>query len=490
MLFNSLEFWIFFPVVTTLYFALPHRFRWLLLLAASCVFYMAFIPAYILILFATIIVDYWAGIFIERAQGEKRKLFLIISIISNVGFLVFFKYYGFLSANVAALAQWLHWNYSLPVLAIILPIGLSFHTFQAMSYTIEVYRGKQVAEHHLGIYALYVMFYPQLVAGPIERPQNLLHQFYEEHRFDYRRVVDGLKLMLWGFFKKIVIADQASIIVDTVYGSPTHFYGLPLIIATVAFAWQIYFDFSGYSDIAIGAARVMGFELMTNFDHPYQARSIGEFWRRWHISLSTWFRDYLYIPLGGNRVPALHWTFNILVVFLVSGLWHGANWTYVAWGALHGGYLLISRWSAPLRIKFVEFIGLRGYPRIHAWLQTSSTFLLVSFAWIFFRANSFATAATIIQNLFTGLTDQLTNLGWLRYQLFVESGLGISKGAFIILTLSLILVEFFSGVPNRTMLSGYLDRFPRLNWVWYSAIVWWILIFGIFVKQNFIYFQF
>ncbi|OFZ56311.1 MAG: alginate O-acetyltransferase, partial [Bacteroidetes bacterium RIFCSPHIGHO2_02_FULL_44_7] len=319
MLFNSLQFLIFFPTVTTLYFILPHRFRWFLLLIASCIFYMAFIPAYILILLVTIVVDYIAGILIEKSQGKKRKLYLLISIVANIGFLAFFKYYNFASTNLTELAQFLHWNYSVPVLSIILPIGLSFHTFQAMSYTIEVYRGKQVAERHFGIYALYVLFYPQLVAGPIERPQNLLHQFREEHSFDYRRVTDGLKLMLWGLFKKVVIADRAAVFVDTVFNSPGDFQGVSFIIAAALFSFQIYCDFSGYSDIAIGAAQVMGFKLMDNFNRPYFSKSIAEFWKRWHISLSTWFKDYLYIPLGGNRVGKPRWYFNLFFVFLLSG---------------------------------------------------------------------------------------------------------------------------------------------------------------------------
>ncbi len=332
MLFNSWQFLIFFPVITTLYFVLPHKYRWFLLLVASCVFYAAFVPAYLLILGATIIIDYVAGIYIEKNLGKRRLLFLIISVAANVGTLAFFKYFNFFNDNVSYLAHFIGWNYPIQSLKILLPIGLSFHTFQAMSYTIEVYRGHQKAEKHLGIYALYVMFYPQLVAGPIERPQNLIHQFYEQHKFEYQRVADGLKLMAWGMFKKVVIADRLSILVNQVYGNPTEFTGFPLILATVLFAFQIYCDFSGYSDIAIGAAQVMGFKLMDNFNRPYFSKSIGEFWKRWHISLSTWFKDYVYIPLGGNKVGKWHWQFNIFLVFLISGLWHGANWTYVIWG--------------------------------------------------------------------------------------------------------------------------------------------------------------
>ena len=298
MSFSSIHFLLFFPIVTALYFATPYRFRWLLLLFASCYFYMAFVPVYILILGFTIVVDYFAGILIENAQGRRRKWLLIVSLVSNIGVLFIFKYFNFFNTNLKALAEAIHWNYSLESLSIALPIGLSFHTFQAMSYTIEVYRGNQKAERRFGIYALYVMFYPQLVAGPIERPQNLLPQFYEKHDFDYQRVTDGLKLMAWGFFKKIVIADRLAVAVNLVYNAPYKYTGLPLIIATYFFAFQIYCDFSGYTDIARGAARVMGFRLMKNFNRPYFATSVADFWTRWHISLSTWFKDYLFTPLA------------------------------------------------------------------------------------------------------------------------------------------------------------------------------------------------
>jgi alginate O-acetyltransferase complex protein AlgI len=297
MLFNSVEFLFFFPTVTIIYFLLPHRFRWFHLIIASCIFYCAFIPIYLLILIFTIVIDYFAGLFIEKSKGQRRQLFLVLSICANVGVLAYFKYYNFFVGNFQFLFQYFHSTFPLSLLKIILPIGLSFHTFQAMSYTIEVYRGNQKAEKHFGIYALYVMFYPQLVAGPIERPQNLLHQFREEHPFNYDLATSGLKLMAWGLFKKVVIADNLSTFVDTVYGSPQNFSGLPLIIATLFYSIQIYCDFSGYSDIAIGSARVMGFTLMKNFDRPYFSSNISEAWRRWHISLSTWLRDYLYTPI-------------------------------------------------------------------------------------------------------------------------------------------------------------------------------------------------
>ena len=334
MLFNSFQFLLFFPTVTLLYFLLPHRLRWQLLLFASCLFYMAFIPWYIVILIITILIDYFAGLWLDRPDlaPAQRKTVLTISIVSTCLVLFVFKYFNFFNTNFTAIASFFRWNYPIGALKIILPIGLSFHTFQSLSYVVEVYRGNQKAERHFGIYALYVMFYPQLVAGPIERPQNLLHQFYAEHCFDYRRVTDGLKLMLWGMFKKVVIADRLAIAVNQVYGNPHDYTGVPLIVATVFFAFQIYCDFSGYSDIAIGAAQVMGFRLMDNFNRPYFSKSIAEFWKRWHISLSTWFRDYLYIPLGGSRTKTWRWQFNLFITFLASGFWHGANWTYIIWG--------------------------------------------------------------------------------------------------------------------------------------------------------------
>lgn len=391
MLFNSLSFALFFPVVTVGYFAIPWRWRWLWLLAASCGFYMAFVPVYILILGATIVVDYFAGLLIASSTGKRRRLWLMASLVANVGTLAVFKYWGFAQANVGALAGLLGVGNPMPALDILLPIGLSFHTFQAMSYTIEVYRGNQAPERHFGIYALYVMFYPQLVAGPIERPQNMLWQFHQEHRFDYARVVSGLQLMALGLFKKVVIADRLAVATEKVWSEPSSYQGWPIAAAILFFSFQIYLDFSAYSEIAQGSARVMGFDLMQNFDAPYFARSIGEFWRRWHISLSTWFRDYVYVPLGGNKLAR-----NALIVFALSGLWHGANWTFVVWGALHGTALLIER---ALRGKAKAEGQREVAPVWRNVLGTAITFSFVSLAWVFFRAQSLSDAATLLANL-------------------------------------------------------------------------------------------
>src|ERR1017187_1193708 len=302
MLFNSFEFLVFFPIVTGGYFLLAHKFRWMWLLAASCYFYMAFVPVYILILGGTIIIDYFAGIWIGKSEGSTRKLFLVLSLVTNIGVLVFFKYFNFLNENLGIILHGAGYQNPIPFLSILLPIGLSFHTFQAMSYTIEVYRGSQQTERHFGIYALYVMFYPQLVAGPIERPQNMLHQFHEKHEFDYDRLKSGIALIAWGMFKKIVIADRLGLFVNQVYDNVHEYQGISLLVAIFLFAFQIYCDFSGYTDIALGAARTMGFRLMYNFNFPFGTKNISDFWRHWHISLSSWYNDYLYKDRKSTRL--------------------------------------------------------------------------------------------------------------------------------------------------------------------------------------------
>lgn len=487
MLFNSLQFAYFFIIVTTLYFVIPHKIRWVLLLGSSIYFYMAFIPIYILILAFTILIDYLAGIFLEKLKDHNRKWFLVLSIIANIGVLAVFKYYNFIDSNINFLFHSFGINTSIPFMNIILPIGLSFHTFQAMSYTIEVFRGRQQAEHNLGIYALYVMFYPQLVAGPIERPQNLLHQFYEKHYFDYKRVTDGLKLMAWGLFKKVVIADRLALVVNQVYNSPSNYVGLQLDLATIFFAFQIYCDFSGYSDIAIGAAQVMGFKLMNNFNMPYYSKSISEFWKRWHISLSTWFRDYLYISLGGNRVKIPRWYFNLFFVFLVSGLWHGANWTFVIWGALHGFYLIFSIVSAKSRKIISDIIGLYKYPSLLKILQVIIVFILTDFAWIFFRSQNMSDALYIITHVFSGF-NQIHSVSNIMYLL---KELDLTLYEFSIALFSIAILEILQLKQRKIRVRDYISAKPLwVRWSAYYAIIIYIILFGVFNKSQFIYFQF
>jgi len=445
---------------------------------------MAFVPIYILILGFTIVIDYIAGIAIENAEGKRRKLFLVMSLIANIGVLAIFKYYNFLNQNFSFLMHGFGLRNPLPYLSILLPVGLSFHTFQAMSYTIEVYRGHQKAEKHFGIYSLYVMFYPQLVAGPIERPQNLLHQFREKYDFDYERVTSGLRLMAWGLFKKVVIADRLSIAVDTVYNNPQPHNCLSLIIATFFFSFQIFCDFSGYSDMAIGASRIMGFTLMSNFNNPYQSKTVHDFWKRWHISLSTWFKDYFYISLGGNRVTIPRWYLNLFLVFLVSGLWHGANWTFVVWGALHGFYLVFAIATKNIRDVFNKRFHYDNRP----YISVITTFTLVSFAWIFFRAQDVNTALYIVKRIFTGIPGLLLNI--IKNQSVFEY-LGMSYINLFISFVLIFLLELIHYVQTKHNISKLLSNLPiYIRWSIYYIFIVSIMIFGVFENRQFIYFQF
>lgn len=476
MLFNSIEFIFFYIIVTVLYFIFPYRYKWLLLLLASCYFYMAFVPIYILILGFTIVVDYFAGILIENSARKNKKLFLICSLIANIGVLAIFKYYNFFSENLTMVFQKFSFSYPLPVLKILLPIGLSFHTFQAMSYTIEVYRGNQKAERHFGIYSLYVMFYPQLVAGPIERPQNMLPQFHKKIDFDYNKMVSGLTLIVWGFFKKLVVADRLAAYVNPVFKYPEYHNGTTVLIAAFFFAIQIYCDFSGYSDIAIGTARTMGFDLMTNFKRPYFSKSIKEFWGRWHISLSTWFRDYLYIPLGGNKVSKLKLYFNLIIVFVISGAWHGASWTFIIWGLLHGFFRIVGMATERFRKSMILKWQLHGNKLVHL-LEIIATTILVTITWIFFRANTVQDAFTLIQNLKT--------IGETPFW-----GDGVNGMAHCIVgILLLFLVEYkMEYLPSKLNLLQSKSRIIR--WSTLSFLIFLILILGVFNGGQFIYFQF
>ncbi len=495
MLFNSIQFLFFFPIVTLIYFLLPHKWRWLHLLVASCVFYMAFIPVYILILVFTIVIDYIAGILIENAVGKKRKWFLTMSIIANVGVLCVFKYYNFFVNNIDELLKSFNINtHPIPLLNIILPLGLSFHTFQAMSYTIEVYRGNQKAERHFGIYALYVMFYPQLVAGPIERPQNLLHQFREEHRPEPNNITEGLRLMLWGMFKKVIIADRLAILTVPVFNNPHNYPGISLLIATIMFSFQIFCDFSGYSDIALGSAKVMGFTLMKNFNWPYVSRSMSEFWKRWHISLSTWFKDYLYISLGGNRVSVPRWYFNLFFVFLVSGFWHGANWTFIAWGALHGFYLVFAIVTQNTGTRLSSAIGLNNNSWVHKVGHAVITFGLVAFAWIFFRANTIADACFIIRKIPSAFNDLLVTIHTHRLGLWnIWAIKGVRSPQYLVISFGLIcFIQLLAIKKVRYKLISVFKRMPfvvRL-FVYYLVALVIILSFIDTAPTSFIYFQF
>jgi len=473
MLFNSLEFLIFFPTVVLLYFLLPYRFRWVLLLVASYVFYMFWRAEYALLLLLSTLIDYGCGLGMNRYPDEekqKRKPWLYLSLFSNLSLLFTFKYYNFFNTAAHDLAQLLGLSYAAPAFALLLPMGISFYTFQTMSYSIDVYYGRIKAEKHLGIFALFVTFFPQLVAGPIERAENLLSQLREKHSFDYGRIVSGLQLMAWGLFKKVLIADRLALMVNQVYNNPTDYAGIPLLLATFFFAFQIYCDFSGYTDIAIGSAQVMGFRLMDNFKRPYFARSISDFWSRWHISLSTWFRDYLYIPMGGNRVVRWRWYYNLLFTFLVSGLWHGANWTFIVWGALHGFYLVFAQITRQPRSRLALTLGLDKRPMLYGVWQVGTTFALVCLAWIFFRANTIGEAWYIVTHLFSGLPQGLAaiiaNTGAARARLLY---LGQPMPEFYLALLLIAFMEAVHFVQRKRQIRPLLAALPpALRWAVYA----------------------
>lgn len=479
MLFNSLQFLYFFVVVTTLYYLIDYRYRWMLLLAASCYFYMAFIPIYIFILGFTIVIDYFAGIFIESAQGRRRKAFLICSIVANIGVLAVFKYYNFLNDNFNFLLHGFALKSPLPYLKILLPIGLSFHTFQAMSYTIEVYRGNYKAERHFGIYSLYVMFYPQLVAGPIERPQNLIPQLKQNHSFDYDNVTSGLRLMAWGFFKKVVIADRLGIVGDKVYLNPHHFNGISLVIATTFSSYQLYCDFSGYTDIARGTARIMGIELMHNFDAPFQAKSVSEFWTKWHISLTTWFRDYLYKPMLRKHRGIPWHLFNVFIIFLLVGLWHGANWTFIAWGVVNGIYLITSTLIRKPWKAFLNSIGIRNY----LILSIIGTFALMDFSMIFFKADNLSNAFYIAGHIFTSIPD-LFHFHHLQY-------MGMKNGELVFSVVLIAFLELMQYLNKRQYIyNQFLKQPVYIRWAFYYIGLFILGVYGIYQHREFIYFQF
>ena len=472
MVFNSIEFLIFLPIVVALFYLLPQKARWLMLLVASCVFYMWFVPKYILILLVTIVIDYAAGLLMERYADEprKKKTFMIISIVSTLTVLVIFKYLGFITENLDRLCATLGMETHL-VTHIILPIGLSFHTFQSMSYVIEVYRGHQKAERHFGYYALYVMFFPQLVTGPIERPGNLLRQLHEKKAFRYENISNGMRLLIFGFFVKMVVADHLGEYVDEVYGHLDEYNSWTVLGCMVFYSFQIYCDFFGYSTIALGSAKLMGFDITDNFKTPYLSKNIAEFWHRWHISLSSWFRDYVYIPLGGSRVKFGRWAFNILVVFVLSGIWHGAAWSFLLWGFAHGLLHIVEK---VLRDRIVTK---EHRPK---WLKTSidvlcivKTFVLVTLFWVMFRATDFEHLKAIFEAAFT-------NFGG-GEQMSVKPGMWLYLGLFILSDLLLFNTRFDHWCEDKPL---------ALRWLVYGLLVFMTIACSSVNNFPFIYFQF
>jgi len=477
MLFNSFEYFVFFAGMVCAYFMLPFRWRTGLLLVGSYFFYMSWRWEYgSLLAFITILNYTCARRISVTKEAMCRKLWLACSVTLSLGILVIFKYLGFFNETARQVCQFLSVEYSFPVVRILLPVGISFFTFQALGYTIDVYRGTCPVEKSLARFALYVSFFPQLVAGPIERASHLLSQFKRENHFDVGRLSDGGKLIVWGLFKKVVMADTLASYVDRVYASPDLYSGSTLLMATYFFAFQIYCDFSGYSDVAIGSARILGYDLMQNFRLPYLAVSIKDFWRRWHISLSSWFSDYVYIPLGGNRVSPARWAFNVSVVFLLSGLWHGASWTFVVWGGLHACYYLIETVLGMAKARF-RLGGL--LPGRVAWvLKVLFTFHAVLLAWVFFRAQTVADAFLIVHRISTDLAATLY-LGPSQLQTFVS----------VCLVLILVVVQLLQSRGLVVLYQGS-SRLSRLvRWPGYLLLLCGLTLLSRGANE-FIYFRF
>ena len=491
VLFNSFQFLVFFPIVVASYFAVPHRYRWGLLLIASYYFYMCWRPEYVLLIMASTLIDYFAALRMGACETKpQRRKYLWMSLFANLGLLFTFKYANFAGQTVQDLMSFADLHYDVPILNVLLPIGISFYTFQTLSYSIDVYRGQREPERHLGKFAVYVSFFPQLVAGPIERSKTLLPQFDEIHRFDYGLAKSGALLMLWGFFKKLVIADQAAIYVNAAYGNPAGQSGLSLLVASYLFTFQIYCDFSGYSDIAIGSSRVLGFRLMENFRRPLLARSIGEFWERWHISLSTWFRDYVFMPLSLSpwlrprmSIQGLLYL-SLAITWTLVGLWHGAKWNFVVWGAYQALLLIAARLLRPLVVRATRRARALGAGSLPSSLTDAGwmifTFHLVVLGLVFFRADSMSDALAILKTISTDtiLTSEALFAGITPVEL----------AAIVLPIVFLGAVELGQG--DETFVSFVRARPIAVRFTIYLTLIFGIALLGVFEGEAFIYFQF
>lgn len=478
MLFNSFAFAVFLPAVFTLYWALPHKPRWILILLASYYFYMSWNVKYVFLILFTTVISYGAARLLENEESKQKKKWILAgAAILCLGVLFFFKYFNFVSTSIADFLSLFAIRMNPITLNVLLPVGISFYTFQTLSYIIDVYRGDVPAERHFGYYAAFVSFFPQLVAGPIERTRNLLPQLKAERKFDYDQATYGLKLMAWGYFKKIVIADTLSQYVSTVYDTPQNFQGFALVLATVFFTIQIYCDFSGYSDIAIGTAKLLGVNLMANFKSPYFSGSVKGFWSRWHVSLSTWFRDYVYIPLGGNRVGKIRHSFNLMITFLVSGLWHGANWTFVIWGGIHGAAQVVEAAIMPKKEKMST-----GITR---WIKICFVFAFVAFAWIFFVSDSIGDATYVIGHLFDNIANPVDYLHRGFRDIAMDKAT-FTKEAFLIAILAVF--DFFS--LKMDIIAELGGKNIIVRYATYICLLYIILSYRAGVQAEFVYFQF
>jgi D-alanyl-lipoteichoic acid acyltransferase DltB (MBOAT superfamily) len=441
---------------------------------------------YAIFLLSSTIITYFGARLVHAArQGKSRKGWLALSIVLNLSMLLSFKYLDFFAVTLSAVLKHLGAGVNFPEFKWLLPVGISFYTFQSLGYMIDVYRGKIGPEKHFGIYSLFVSFFPQVASGPINRAPDLIPQFLKKHEFDYNRVRTGLLQMLWGYFKKLVVADRLAVIVNTVFDHPADHQGMEIVIAVIFFAIQIYCDFSGYTDIAIGAARIMGFDLMKNFRAPYFSMSVTEFWRRWHISLSTWFRDYVYFPLGGNKKGKIRTYFNLFIVFLVSGLWHGAAMTFVVWGALHGLYIVAEKAYRPLQQKLYQRLNWNMEVFSFKLYRILITAGMVTFAWIFFRANSLSDAFLLIRNV--------THWNWNVFFTNKLLDLGLDYKEFHVAVIAIIFLFVMEILQESSdLVMSFFRQHLIFRWAVYILAVMVVLIFGYYGtgEKTFIYFQF
>ena len=495
MLFNSVEFLIFLPIVFIAFWATPARWRWVPLLIASYYFYMYWSPRLIFLILFTTLVSYVCGVLLEKAGERKgiRRLILALTMVTCLGVLIFFKYFNFLYDAFYDVVWLFSGKFPSGYFDIILPVGISFYTFQTASYVVDVYRSDIRAEKHLGYFALFVTFFPQLVAGPIERPDALLPQLKKSKRIKDIDFIGAFRFMLVGFFKKIAIADAIGIIVNATYNNVDGANGLAALISTLLFSAQIYCDFSGYSDIAKGCAKLFGVELMENFKTPYASCSIKEFWGRWHISLSSWLRDYIYFPIGGSRVKKGRWIFNITLVFFISGLWHGASYNFIIWGLLHAFYQIIERLTLPLRDRIWKKCGVSPEGKLVSRLRNICTVALVTVAWVFFRANTPAQALTILKKIFTDYSFSVEYLQSTAQILSLSAVLCTYTVFALLMMLCLEKLKY----PEMSL---YTDRFSsrtreRLRFIAYAAmcistVYVWVALQAADIGSSFIYFQF
>ena len=484
MLFNSIDFAIFLPIVFILYWFVTQKnlkLQNLLLLIASYIFYGWWDWRFLSLIIFSSFVDYFIGVALSKTKiSKKRKLLLLASILVNLGFLGFFKYYNFFLENFVEAFHFFGNPINPQGLSVILPVGISFYTFQTLSYSIDVYRQKLKPTKDIVAFFAFVSFFPQLVAGPIERATNLLPQFYKKRTFNYTSAVDGMRQILWGIFKKVVIADNAATYANQIFNNYEDYNGSTLFLGALFFTFQIYGDFSGYSDIAIGTARLFGFDLKQNFAFPYFSRDIAEFWRRWHISLSTWFRDYLYIPLGGSRGSMLMKIRNIFIIFLVSGFWHGANWTFVVWGAVNALYFLPLMLLNKNRVHVTDIVAQNSvFPTITEFFQVIITFFITVIAWIFFRAESLTIAIHYLSKLFSKSLFSIPRFEFMTQALIT-----------IILIIFFMMIEWL-GREKQYAIEVLDNSFPKLaRWTFYSFIIFLIGMYSQTEETPFIYFQF